>query len=152
MVELRTRINCDLMVYKPRTLMSEVLTLVSLPGLKKRAAMPPKPQFVSRERTTKGKASRFLLAAAFAAAALSLCGISGSFGILGILMVKGTGSPLRGMVSVLICCQANVCTESANSNNVNKPVLIIEYIEWCLSGSDNSKSHPLVRLAPKGRS
>ena len=122
MVELRTRISCDLRVYKPRTLTSEVLTLVSLPGLKKRAAMPPKPQFVSRERTAKGKASRFLLAAAFAAAALSLCG-RGSFGIR---IVKGTGSPLPGIVSVLICCQANVGTESANSNKVNKPVLIIE--------------------------
>jgi hypothetical protein len=96
-VELSTRMSCDLNVYKPRILMSEVLVVVSSPGLKKRAAIPPKPQFVSSERTTKGKASRFFSAAG------------------------------AGIVSALAGRQARVCTEKANSKKVNKPALIMEW-------------------------
>src|ERR1700742_3124536 len=94
MVELRTRISCERRVYRPRIFTSEVrMVLSSCLALKKRAAMPPKPQLVSRERTAKGKARRFLLGDG---ATESL------WGSCGILMVKGTRSLLLGMVSTYI--------------------------------------------------
>ena len=75
-------------------------------ALKKRATMPPKPQSVSSERTTKGKASRFL--AGF---------VESLAGTLGSLMVKGLISLLIGMVSISagMGCQAKADTVEKNS-------------------------------------
>src|SRR5579863_5141252 len=104
------------------TFASEVRMVVSrLPGLKKRAAMPPKPQLVSSEWTTKGKASRFLVVGA---AKVSLWG-SGSW-IFGNLIVKGTMSFLLGMLStttVLCRCQAKADMDN-NNKKKSGPALI----------------------------
>src|SRR5215467_9833114 len=70
MVELSTRISWERRVYRPRRLISEVRMVVSF-ALKKRAAMPPKPQSVSSDRTAKGKARRFLFLLAAGAGTVS---------------------------------------------------------------------------------
>src|ERR1700748_3015095 len=118
MVELSTRISWLRSVYRPRTLTSEVRMVVSalLPGLKKRAAMPPKPQLVSRERTAKGKARSFLFSAT-AGGRESLCGRG---------MVKGTRSFLLGTVSTGGFCPrcANADTKEISNKRVKRRALI----------------------------
>src|SRR5258708_22192321 len=119
-VELRTRINWDRIVYRARMFTSDVRMVVScFLALKKRAAMPPKPQLVSRERTANGKASRFLLGEG--ATELSLCGSCGN------LMVKGTRSFLLGKVSTGILSRRcpNVDTEKASDKKIKRQALIM---------------------------
>lgn len=80
-------------------------------ALKKRAKMPPKPQSVSSERTTKGKASRFL--------DVFVESLAGS------LMLKGLISLLMGKVSIGtgMGCQAKADTVEKNSNTKKQTLI-----------------------------
>src|SRR5580658_5760393 len=95
-----------------------------LPALKKRAAIPPKPQFVSRERTTKGKVRTLLVAG------LGLVVSLRGRGSWGSLTLKGTMVPLPGTVSTgwTRICWANAEKVLNNSDPISRPALIYIYL------------------------
>lgn len=96
-------------------LTSEVRIEVScFSALKKRATIPPKPQLVSRERTAKGKASRF-----FGVAVVSLCGR--------FILKEGTYSFFPGTVSSGRVCHAKAGMDRIHSNRRPIPGFIIIY-------------------------